>query len=1005
MSRKATIDVFQTKTTRNDRFAQMSHQEKVIEQKKREIQARLEQKQKGSNTASTTSESKTTNSVSSSKQNKSPAKVDSKNYNQFSNDGSFLDQFKQLKDKKLDQKLKSFRSSQDRSYSDDRSSKSSRWSHRRRSPSPKNKIKVSRFSDKHPSSEPKINISTSYSNLISQANFNVQPQMQPQITISTQNVIGQPLLKNDIPPPGIAFPTPAHSAASVIAAPPVMLSVPPPQVIQQPVSGTLVAPPPTLTTTAILTSVSNAPPNLPPPNIITSLIPPPVSAVPIQNTIGPTVSLPNTVGLLSSCAPTLELASIPPPNPIQIQNIPQPEPINTHNIPPPAPLQVQNIPPPSPIQLNEIPNPKPMDVINIPTPGDGTCVEKNMSDPDFIKSIPPPNKSVPPPSLQDTTINVNITVPPPNAIHPTSLPPPQNVVAPQNISVQNILPSPNIVVHSVPPPQILSTSGIQPLPPTVQNVTLVSQVQSATVQNLPTAIPPPPPPPQTALTPVSTISVALTVQNSATVGVITPASTPNVIPSLLAQPVLPPPGMNVTALPVNIHCPPPVVLTPTSAPSLQPLPPSFVNQPPPITSQLPPVNVPPPTSTPIGTSSLAVQPFKDLNAGTPEYEAMASLGRMVAQCGPGIEDVVRQRKLQDPNLWFLFHKESAAYQQYIQLVEQFKAEMGKSEVKEENYKPEDIYEPEMATDDDFDRLNNFVNIKQEMLASPIKCNLTAENEEESQNRRKRKSRWGEKDCSVPPPTVVMASPPSLTVPPQISLIPNIQATGPVMLSKITRNDPALIQYALNTYGTTNLSEEDWKKAEDNFKINLVYQEMLRKREEVAQLAKVGKNKYEYDSDEDTDGGTWEHKLRNKEMTATQQWATELTKNAEGKHHIGDFLPPEELKRFMERSTAVKEGRQPDFSDYKDFKLKEDNVGFKMLQKLGWSEGQGLGANASGIIEPVNKAAVRDQNQGLGLSNPGNIENNDDEYDAYRKRMMLAYRFRPNPLNNPRRPYY
>lgn len=49
MSRKATVDVFQTKTTRNDRFAQMSHQEKLIEQKKREIQAKLEQKQKSSN--------------------------------------------------------------------------------------------------------------------------------------------------------------------------------------------------------------------------------------------------------------------------------------------------------------------------------------------------------------------------------------------------------------------------------------------------------------------------------------------------------------------------------------------------------------------------------------------------------------------------------------------------------------------------------------------------------------------------------------------------------------------------------------------------------------------------------------------------------------------------------------------------------------------------------------------------------------------------------------------
>lgn len=44
-----------------------------------------------------------------------------------------------------------------------------------------------------------------------------------------------------------------------------------------------------------------------------------------------------------------------------------------------------------------------------------------------------------------------------------------------------------------------------------------------------------------------------------------------------------------------------------------------------------------------------------------------------------------------------------------------------------------------------------------------------------------------------------------------------------------------------------------------------------------------------------------------------------------------------------------------------------------------------------------RAHSRDQNQGLGLENVGNVETDDDEYDAYRKRMMLAYRFRPNPL--------
>ena len=34
--------------------------------------------------------------------------------------------------------------------------------------------------------------------------------------------------------------------------------------------------------------------------------------------------------------------------------------------------------------------------------------------------------------------------------------------------------------------------------------------------------------------------------------------------------------------------------------------------------------------------------------------------------------------------------------------------------------------------------------------------------------------------------------------------------------------------------------------------------------------------------------------------------------------------------------------------------------------------------------------------GLG-ANTGEVDEDDDEFDQYRKRMMLAYRFRPNPL--------
>ena len=51
---------------------------------------------------------------------------------------------------------------------------------------------------------------------------------------------------------------------------------------------------------------------------------------------------------------------------------------------------------------------------------------------------------------------------------------------------------------------------------------------------------------------------------------------------------------------------------------------------------------------------------------------------------------------------------------------------------------------------------------------------------------------------------------------------------------------------------------------------------------------------------------------------------------------------------------MKEGRDPDFSDYQSNKLTEDNVGYKMLKAMGWTEGAGLGADGSGITQPVNQ---------------------------------------------------
>ena len=39
--------------------------------------------------------------------------------------------------------------------------------------------------------------------------------------------------------------------------------------------------------------------------------------------------------------------------------------------------------------------------------------------------------------------------------------------------------------------------------------------------------------------------------------------------------------------------------------------------------------------------------------------------------------------------------------------------------------------------------------------------------------------------------------------------------------------------------------------------------------------------------------------------------------------------------------------------------------------------------------------------GLGVVKPADVKKSDDDFDLYRKRMMLAYRFRPNPLVSPR----
>lgn len=60
-------------------------------------------------------------------------------------------------------------------------------------------------------------------------------------------------------------------------------------------------------------------------------------------------------------------------------------------------------------------------------------------------------------------------------------------------------------------------------------------------------------------------------------------------------------------------------------------------------------------------------------------------------------------------------------------------------------------------------------------------------------------------------------------------------------------------------------------------------------------------------------------------------------------------------------------------------------------------GEGLGSSGSGISDPIMAGNVKMNNLGVGANNPGEVTAEDDIYEQYKKRMMLGYRYRPNPL--------
>ncbi|KAI4878634.1 hypothetical protein NFI96_033611, partial [Prochilodus magdalenae] len=367
------------------------------------------------------------------------------------------------------------------------------------------------------------------------------------------------------------------------------------------------------------------------------------------------------------------------------------------------------------------------------------------------------------------------------------------------------------------------------------------------------------------------------------------------------------------------------------------------------------------------------------------------LARFVADGGPEVEAIATKHNLDNPAFSFLYDHQSPAHRFYKAKVEEYRKCTNSS-----------VSPPCVEPSSD---------IKWPAASSPSAASYThssAQAEPQSQEaaptsaKRKRKSRWGAEDDKV-----------ELPIPPiVIPQMDKIEPEAPSLSEQELRGLGYKKGKPVGLVGVTELSEDQKKQLKEQQEMQEMFDMIMKHKRAMQEMQlmwekAVQDHQHEYDSDEEIDSreGTWEHRLRKMEMEKTREWAEQLTEMGKGKHFIGDFLPPDELEKFMETFKALKEGRDPDYSEYKEFKLTVENIGFKMLMKMGWKEGDGLGSDGQGIKNPVNRGTTAVDGAGFGVDRPAELTKSDDEYDAFRKRMMLAYRFRPNPLNNPRRPYY
>uniref|UniRef100_A0A8C4RCT2 SURP and G-patch domain containing 1 n=1 Tax=Eptatretus burgeri TaxID=7764 RepID=A0A8C4RCT2_EPTBU len=265
--------------------------------------------------------------------------------------------------------------------------------------------------------------------------------------------------------------------------------------------------------------------------------------------------------------------------------------------------------------------------------------------------------------------------------------------------------------------------------------------------------------------------------------------------------------------------------------------------------------------------------------------AAEKLAMLVAEAGPEFEKVAVENNRNDKAFSFLYDQSSEAYKYFQQKVH------------------ENLARKEHGTT----RVHSITNTAWTSIPSTFLGAFTQSQQTSSTTyeslKRKRKSRWAPESEITPLPSPILIHDP--VNPHQDSS--NVQTTA-LNLHDLgySKGKPA------GLVGVTELSEDQKKQLKEQQEMQQMYNMIMAHKRAMAEIQilwekEAAKHQHEYDSDEELDPqmGTWEHRLRHLEMEKTREWAEKLTDMNRGKHFIGDFLPPDELDKFMETFKALK----------------------------------------------------------------------------------------------------